>query len=303
MCYNHASWVEASIQSVLNQQYDPIELIVVDDGSTDDSRDVIADLAAEYGFQTFFNGENIGNCKTFNKALAFSKGDYIIDLAADDVLLPERIGRGVWVFSEVDDDFAVHFCDVALIGPKGEDLGTHYKRDSGGNLLEDVPAGNVYRDVLERYFISTPSMMMSRRVLEALGGYDESLSYEDFDFWVRASRNYKFAFTDDILVQKRILPGSMSESQKGHKNTHLISTAIVCQKAQQMNHNRNEDIALANRCAYELKWALITENWKAAGMLRDILKKLGIKPVIFYPAGLVLLLKPAWYRLLKCFFQ
>ena len=303
MCYNHASWVEASIQSVLNQQYDPIELIVVDDGSTDNSRDVIANLAAEYGFQTFFNGENIGNCKTFNKALALLKGDYIIDLAADDVLLPDRIGRGVWVFGEVDDDFAVHFCDVALIGPEGEDLGTHYKRNADGNLLEEVPAGDVYLDVLERYFISTPSMMMSRRALQALGGYDESLSYEDFDFWVRASRNFKFAFTDDILVQKRILPGSMSESQKEYKNVHLISTAKVCQKAQKMNHSRDEDIALANRCKYELKWALVTENWEAAGMLRNILKQMNIKPVIYHLAGLVILLKPAWYRLWKMFFH
>jgi glycosyltransferase involved in cell wall biosynthesis len=210
LCYNHEAYVEASIRSVMNQTYDMVELIVVDDGSKDNSREVIARLVAEYGFTTMFSGENLGNCRAFNKALVKAHGNYIIDLAADDVLMPERIERGVWVFGEVGAEFGVHFCDVALAGPDGEYLGTHYERDHSGKLLEDVPAGDVYKDVLERYFISTPSMMMRRSVFDTLGGYDESLTYEDFDFWVRAARKFKFAFTDDILVKKHVLPGFTS---------------------------------------------------------------------------------------------
>ncbi len=296
LCYNHANYVEASIRSVLDQTYDMVELIVVDDGSRDESREVIARLAAEYGFDTIFNGENMGNCKAFNKALARSHGNYIIDLAADDILMQDRIERGVWVFSEVGEEFGVHFCDVALAGPAGEDLGTHYKRDASGQLLEEIPAGDVYKDVLERYFISTPSMMMKRSVFDALGGYDESLSYEDFDFWVRAARKFKFAFTDDILVKKYVLPGSMSASQKKYKNPHLLSTARVCEKALQMNENEKENHALARRCSYELKWALITENWEAAGIFCDVLKTLGVKPVMYQVARLVLTVKPHWYE-------
>ncbi len=297
LCFNHADYVEDSVRSVLEQTYDMVELIVVDDGSRDESREIIARMAAEYGFDTIFNGENMGNCRAFNKALARAHGDYIIDLAADDMLMPERIERGVWVFSEVGEGFGVHFCDVALAGPEGEELGTHYRRDASGKLLEDVPAGDVYKDVLERYFISTPSMMMRRSVFDALGGYDESLSYEDFDFWVRASRKFKFAFTDEILVKKHVLPGSMSAAQKQYKNPHLLSTASVCKKALQLNKNEAENNALARRCAYELKWALITENWDAARIFCDILGELGIKPAIYRFAILALWLKPCWYGL------
>ncbi len=296
LCYNHASYVEGSIRSVLEQTYDLVELVVVDDGSRDGSREVIAPLAAEYGFETIFNGENMGNCRAFNRALAKIHGDYVIDLAADDELMPERIERGVWVFEQIGQEFGVHFCDVELAGPEGERLGTHYKRDASGKLLEDVPAGDVYKSVLERYFISTPSMMMRKIVFDALGGYDESLTYEDFDFWVRAARKFKFAFTDDILVKKHVLTGSMSASQKGYKNPHLLSTARVCEKALALNRNDEENKALARRCAYEMKWALVTENWEAAAMFRDIMRRLGAKPLIYWLAGWILPLKPHWYR-------
>lgn len=299
LCYNHEAYVEAAIRSVMNQTYDMVELIVVDDGSKDSSREVIARLVSEYGFNTIFSGENLGNCRAFNKALARAHGNYIIDLAADDVLMPERIERGVWVFGELGAEFGVHFCDVALAGPEGENLGTHYKRDHSGKLLEDVPAGNVYKDVLERYFISTPSMMMRRSVFDALGGYDESLTYEDFDFWVRAARKFKFAFTDEILVKKHVLPGSMSESQKQYKNPHSLSTAKVCKKALHLNENRDEDKALAKRCSYELKWALVTENWEAARLLRSVLKKLDIKPSMYRIAGVIMFVRPHWYGLLR----
>ncbi len=78
------------------------------------------------------------------------------------------------------------------------------------SLISHIPQGDVYRDMLTTYFIPGPTMMIRREVFAALGGYDESLSYEDFDFWVRSSRIYRYAFLNERLTSIRKLKSSMS---------------------------------------------------------------------------------------------
>ena len=87
-------------------------------------------------------------------------------------------------------NYGVHFCDVELLDESGKSFGTHYQRDKDGKLMVPVPSGDIYSELVERYLISAPSMMMRRTVLEELDGYDEDLTYEDFDFWVRSARNH-----------------------------------------------------------------------------------------------------------------
>lgn len=291
--------MEQAIESVLNQTYENIELIVVDDASEDSSRQMIEKAKKIHGFQTIFNNSNQGNCRSFNNGLRKSKGKYIIDLAADDVLVPERIQIGVEELEQKGSQFGVHFCDVELINEQGKSLGTHYKRDKDGNLLENMPNGDIYLELVERYLISAPSMMMSRKVLEELNGYDEKLSYEDFDFWVRSARNYKYAFTDQVLVKKHILHNSLSSIQYQRKNKHALSTATVCEKILALNKTKEENRALLKRINYELKWALITENWKASALFIQLKEKLSSKNVRLSLEKIVLKISPPWYPLWK----
>ena len=299
LCYNHERYVAEAIDSALNQSYGEIELIVVDDASTDNSRSEILKLAQIHGFKTHFNDNNVGNCKSFNIGLALSHGKYIIDLAADDLLRTDRVAVGVVSLEQHGSSFGVHFCDVALIDEKGQSLGTHFKRDEHGKLVENVPEGAIFEDLVERYFISTPSMMMSRTVLDKLRGYDENLSYEDFDFWVRSSRKFNYAFTDQVLVQKRILPKSLSFNQHQKKNKHLLSTAIVCEKAFTLCETEKEKKALIRRINYELKWALITENWEAAELFIKLKEKMHSKSIRTPFEKLILLIQPPWFTLWK----
>ena len=111
-------------------------------------------------------------------------------------------------------------------------------------------------------------------MLEELHGYDEHLSYEDFDFWVRSSRKYKYAFTNKILVKKHILSTSLSSIQYERKNVHCLSTAVVWEKALGLNKTAEENQALLKRINYELKWSLITENWEASSRFLDLKKRL-----------------------------
>jgi glycosyltransferase involved in cell wall biosynthesis len=261
LSYNHAPYVRESVESVLKQDYDPVEIIVVDDNSEDESRKVISEIAGEYpGIRTIFLAENTGNCRAFNAGFRESRGKYIIDLAADDVLNPGRIRIGVDCLENAGESFGVHFTDAEYINEKSAFLRFHYRRDE----LDKVPQGDIYRDLLARYFICAPTMLIRRTVLEELDGYDESLAYEDFDFWVRSSRKYAYCFTEEPLVKKRILQDSLSSRQYIRNSSILASTFRVCLKAEKLNRNRAEHVALAKRAAFEGRKAFLSGNLSMA---------------------------------------
>ena len=166
LCYNHSRFLRIALDSVLNQTYPNLEIIVVDDFSTDNSREIIAEYVEKYPQITYLpNDGNIGNCAAFNRAYEISKGEYLIDFATDDVLLPERITEQVAAFEELGPAYGIIYTDAELIDDFGNHLGYYYKRDAEGNLLNPPPSGDVFADVVARHFISTPTMTMRRAVV------------------------------------------------------------------------------------------------------------------------------------------
>lgn len=273
LCHNQASYVKEAMESVWDQTYPAIELIVVDDGSSDGSAEKIRQLLLNKSEVQFLAlPENVGNCKAFNLGLQKSKGKYIIDLAADDVLLPERVEEGVKALEAAGEDFAVHFSDALYINHQGRFIKQHYRHAKEGVLSEKVPQGWVYADILQRYFICTPTMMMRRSVLDALGGYDESLAYEDFDFWLRSAREWQYCFTDKVLVKKRVVPGSWSSRQYEKKSRQLESTLKVCRKAKELNRSKEEAGALAKRLDYEIRQAIRYKHFDIAREMLNLKK-------------------------------
>lgn len=253
LSYNHARFVREAIESVLNQTYSPIELMVVDDGSTDNSVDVIKGLVAEYPSIRFLSlQENVGYCKAFNRALAQTKGEYIVDLAADDILLPGRVEEGVKSFLQLGEDYGLIFSDAEII----DEAGRHIRFHSDKFPHLNIPQGDVYQSLINRYFICSPTMMFTRKLMEALDGYDESLAYEDFDLWIRGSRAFKFHYTPKVLVKKRILKNSMARNQFIRADRQRYSTFDVCEKILQLNRTSREQAALAARIVYEMKQAI-----------------------------------------------
>lgn len=282
LCYNQADFVEESISSVLNQTYAAVELIIVDDGSTDNSREIINQFSDTKNTKILLLDKNVGNCSAFNQGLKVAKGKYIIDLAADDLLHPKRIAVGVKALESSADDYGVTFCDVALIDADTNIIGNHYKRDETGKLQEKVTDGDIYEELLQRYFVAAPAMMTKRIVYDALGGYDESLSYEDFDFWVRSSRTYKYKFTDAILVSKRILKNSLSDQQYKKGSKQLLSTYTVCKKAFGLNKTKAENQALVNRIRYEIRQVIMVGDYQIAEKYLELWKKItGKKPFLY----------------------
>lgn len=261
LCFNHERFVKESIESILLQTHPRIQVVVVDDGSTDRSVEIIRETIKSHPEIPFLSlKENFGNCRAFNKGFAWAKGDYIIDLAADDVLMPHRIAEGLKTMESCGASYGVNFSDAELIDEAGNHIGFHSDRFPHAS----IPHGDIYRDLIARYFISSPTMMMRRSVLKKLDGYDESLAYEDFDFWIRSSREFKYCYTAEPLVKRRMVKTSMAGNQYKPQSLQMVSTFRVCEKIILLNRNREERKALGRRIRYEMKRALEVRAWSLA---------------------------------------
>ena len=283
LCYQHERFVREALRSVTEQTYPAVELIVVDDASTDGSVSEIRSFLQEHHLEdqvkTCFLPQNVGNCTAFNRGLTLAQGKYVIDLATDDVMLPERLEQQVTFFEQLADTYGVIFSEAQYVDERGTPLYYHH-RDRLKHI-RPVPTGDIYAQLLSTYFIATPTMMMRKRVLDELGGYDERLAYEDFDFWVRSSRKYRYAYQGVCTTQIRQHTRSMSTGWYRRGDPQLHSTYLVCLKAKRLNRTEAERRALAKRLRYELRQALWGGNWQEARLLVSLWKRLRSKPFYY----------------------
>lgn len=257
LCYNHAPFLREALDSILAQTYPHLEVWLVDDASTDGSPEILCEYVAHNpGWQLRLLPENVGNCRAFNAAFFRSKGVFVIDFATDDVLLPARVAQQVTQLQAADASVGVVYSNCELIDEASRPLGLHHRADAAGRLRPAPASGWVFAEVLRRYFISTPTMMMRRACLDSLGGYDETLAYEDFDFWVRASRDWQFLYLDAVTTRKRKHPRSMSARAYRPHDPYLASTIRVCGKALALARTPAERTALAVRLRSELRQAV-----------------------------------------------
>ncbi len=248
LCHNQEKFVEEAIRSVLTQSYPSIQLIVFDDGSSDKSVKTISQFLKDKPSVLFHvNETNQGYTKSLNKALSYASGEFIVDLAADDVFMPTRIEEGVRALMKAAPKYGVNFSDAEIINERGLFLGFH--SDQYPHL--SIPQGDVYKDLVMRYFICPPTMLFRKSVIDHLGGYDDSLAFEDFDFLVRAARDFHFCYTPLPLVKRRLVSQSMSQKQFRRGNPQRVSTFRVCEKINKMNKTIEEVEALKKRLRYE----------------------------------------------------
>ena len=273
--YNQQAFVAAALQSVITQSYPNVELIVIDNGSTDQTVARIHEIIRPYPAIRFIpNAVNLGLNRAFNQGLALANGQYIIDLSADDVLLPDRIAKQVVFFEQLPEEYGVVFTNASYVDAGGNVTGVHYPTDPATGLARTiVPTGYVFRQILANYFICTPTMMIRKCVLQQLNGYDESLSYEDFDFWVRSSRVYRYAYLDAVLTQKRIHTNAMSAQVIHSRNDLLSSTLLVCRKALALCETPAERKALALRLQKFIRKAFYAEQFEVALQFGNLIRE------------------------------
>lgn len=173
-CYNAERWIDEAIQSALNQSYSPVEVIVVDDGSSDGSWKKIQEFGSRVIAET---GPNRGGSAARNRGFVLSRGDYIQFLDADDYLLPKKIPRQV-AFLEASGADVVY----------GDWRHEHFLPD-GSSQLEEIAVSGSQEDVLgallSGWWVAPVALLFRRHVLEKTGGWDESLAAaQDRDLFI-----------------------------------------------------------------------------------------------------------------------
>jgi glycosyltransferase involved in cell wall biosynthesis len=265
LCYNQEKYLVESLFSAIHQDYPFVEVIIVDDFSTDNSKETIQKWLVDYPeIQFIANDTNLGSTKSFNKALSLAKGDYIIDLACDDILLPNCVSLQLKAFHESSfKNLGAVYGNAELINEKGDFYFYYFPVDFDKKTIEKRATGDIYLSVISGgNSLCSVSSMVKKSVFDALNGYDENLAYEDLDLWIRASRNYKFEFIDSVLVQKRELENSLGNQfyKKFNSRTKKInhSTYLVIKQAIVLNKTRHENKALLKRLHYEMTKAYKT---------------------------------------------
>ncbi|MDZ7897318.1 MAG: glycosyltransferase [Arcicella sp.] len=270
LCYNHDRFLDEALQSIVNQDYSNIELIIVDDFSVDNSVEIILKFVKNnVSWKTIFNENNHGNCRSFNKALKIANGKYVIDFSTDDVMLPERVAKQVEKFEKSSDKIGVVYSNGTYIDENSQFL-------KNRQVLDDstMPEGDVYQHFLRSSFLIPCTMMIKKDVLDKMGGYDENLAYEDLDFWIRSSRTWEYAYIPEILSFQRIVKGSHSASFYKKHNLLTPSAVEVCKKALLLNKTEEENEALLIRMRAIIIKCVLSENFQAGKELVKIIEDL-----------------------------
>ena len=209
LCFNHARFVLECLESIRAQTYQDFELIVTDDHSRDSSPEIIAEwLAQNYPSATFIrHGINVGLCKTLNEALAHSRGQFIAMIAADDTWGPDKLRAQLESITSCPEDVAVVYSDAYQINEAGERLSKSFLEAHG--IPDAPPQGTIFSRIADGNFIPAMATLIRRKAIQDVGGYDEALTYEDFDMWLRLSDRYKFAFLPGKVASYRLVSSSM----------------------------------------------------------------------------------------------
>ena len=206
--FNHARYLGQAVGSVLEQTHRDLELVVVDDGSTDESREILRtfrDPRIRVELQ-----ENAGAHAAINRGLALSRGELLAILNSDDRFAPQRLARAVAAF-EVEPSLGLWGSHIEVIGRRGEHLGT---KEGFKNLLP-VPLEHPARSfqvepdlrlnlLLSNYWSTTSNFVFRRNLLEAVGGMENLRFAHDWDFAFRAMRSAPAHLEPEPLLQYRL---------------------------------------------------------------------------------------------------
>lgn len=211
-CYNHAQFVQESIQSVIDQDYENIELIIIDDGSSDNSVEVIQQLISvcknRFKSFDFISRANKGLSATLNEGLSLAQGEIIGFCSSDDAFHKHKVSSQVAFFNTHSD---IHFCYTQT-----------YIFDDNGRILEEqtyqankgLHENVAFEEVLTfKVHFPVTGMYRAHFLKDVLKGFDEVLSAEDYDISLRILSISKAGYIKDKLYYYRY-PGAIGGSRK-----------------------------------------------------------------------------------------
>ena len=210
--YNYGRYVGETVESALAQTYPHVEILVVDDGSTDDTRQRLA----AYGNRLrYLYQENRGLSAARNAGIRAAQGEFVALLDSDDLWLPEKLGQQVAVWVR-EPDFGLVATERFAIDETGRRLDYDKERCSRSGFCELT-----MRDLLEFPAFSPSSVLARKDVLLAVGGFDEGLTaVEDMEMWVRVAARFRVLRLNATLTAQRFHPNSMSHQPDSMLRNH-----------------------------------------------------------------------------------
>jgi glycosyltransferase involved in cell wall biosynthesis len=214
--YNGTNYLREAVDSVLAQTYTHYEIIVVDDGSTDGTWEIIQ----SYGTRVIgIHKENGGVASAVNCGIRQAKGDYIAWLSHDDLFLPRKLERQV-DFLRKNEQFNACYTNYYVINAKGEttaEVETPW-----------YPHGQAIRVLFGDFYINGSSMLIARTCFDRVGLFSESLKYtQDGEMWLRIIRQFDIGRLPEKLMKQRLHPGQGSVSSR---SAHREETKVLYQR-------------------------------------------------------------------------
>ncbi len=226
--YNHSRFIEEAIRSVLNQTFDDFELIIIDDGSSDNSQEIIQKFAEiDPRIKPIFHKKNMGIARTVNDGIDAARGEFISLTASDDVWAPNKLEVQLEILARNED--LVVWSEGKIIDANGNPTGQTFTERH--NALNRKKSGRIFEELLKGNFIFGSSMILKRKNLGEIR-FDESLTYlNDYKFAVDLAYNYEFYFIPEPLAMYRIHGGNsiLNKDKEWLKDTIKINKYFLQQ--------------------------------------------------------------------------
>lgn len=213
--YNHEKFIIETIESVVNDTYPSKEIVVINDGSKDRSDIVVREWIKINNkiSVNYLSRENKGLTKTLNELIDRSTGDYILLLGSDDYLINNTIQDRVSIL-ESNKDKLMLISDAIVIDSDGKKI-----YESGnfnlqhGNKQNYLSDRGLKKEIVKNWSVVGPVVMMDRKLFDLIGNYDESLYFEDWDFYLRAVSKNLVIYFDQQVSAYRLHNSNMSTSK------------------------------------------------------------------------------------------
>lgn len=264
-CFNHARYVEEAIRSVFSQTYRPIELLVINDGSTDDSLAVISRLQEEFDF-FLIDQENQGLTRSVNNGFLKANGEFFVPFDADDVMLPDRLKTQV---DYLMDQPAIGGCgaNFIYINEVGDKIpGAKFKRAGSYGFSDFFGETGVW--------LGAPTSIFRRQAIIDAGGYDLNNKIQDQPMELQVSHaGYRLDVIEDVVTLYRQHGSNMSLNVK--KNYPFYMMAIEKYKSDPGYISAKR--GLINSA---LKWAVKNDRDFAKDLFRQLpFRAWNMKPI------------------------
>lgn len=277
--YNQAHFIRDTLLSALEQDYDNLEVVVADDGSTDATPEIIAELAGKFPgrLRPLCGGPNLGITGNSNRGLLRCRGKYVALQGGDDLLLPGKISRQVeWM--EEDEHRVLCGHDVQIIDGEGNPLGLY-----SGKI--PLSAGTGPQKIIRTASLFAATAVMLRREAIPAYGFDERIKYvSDWKIQVDClASGGHYGYVDGVLAKYRFHPGGVTSSRK----IGCYEDSVSCLHEIVAQYPEYQDLAARKEGEYQLILAYLRlRQTDIAGFFKAALKSLWLTRLVHLPSSI-----------------